>query len=56
MLPKTLDWETNSLLIRQFYTNDLSQMAYYVESKGSLAEACVIDPMRDVDHFVKLAG
>ncbi len=38
--------------IQQIYTGCLAQGAYYIESDG---EAAVIDPLREVDQYVKLA-
>ncbi len=38
--------------IEQLYTNCLAQGAYYIESDG---EAAIIDPIREVDQYVKLA-
>ncbi len=39
--------------IEQLYTGCLAQGAYYIESNG---EAAVIDPLREVDQYVKLAN
>jgi hydroxyacylglutathione hydrolase len=41
------------MYIEQVYTNCLAEAAYYIESDG---EAAVIDPLRDVSLFLKLAG
>lgn len=41
------------MIIEQLYTKCLSQGAYYIESNG---EAAVIDPLRDVDAYIKLAA
>jgi len=38
--------------IKQLYTNCLSEAAYFISSDG---EAAVIDPLRDVDTYVKMA-
>ncbi len=38
--------------VQQLYTKCLAQGAYYIESNG---EAAVIDPLRDVDQYIKLA-
>ena len=38
--------------VEQIYTGCLSQGAYFIESNG---EAAVIDPLRDVSNYVKLA-
>lgn len=38
--------------IEQLYTSCLAQGAYYIESNG---EAAVIDPLRDVSQYIKLA-
>lgn len=38
--------------IEQIYTGCLAQGAYYIESNG---EAAVIDPLREVDQYIKLA-
>lgn len=41
------------MYIQQLYTSCLSEAAYYVESQG---EAAVIDPLRDIDAYLKLAA
>ncbi len=41
------------MFIKQFYTNCLSEAAYYIESKG---EAAIIDPLRDTEAYLELAG
>ena len=38
---------------QQIYTQCLSQASYYVESDGV---AAIIDPLRDVDQYLKLAA
>ncbi len=38
--------------IQQLYTNCLSEAAYFIASEG---EAAVIDPLRDVDTYLKMA-
>lgn len=38
--------------IEQLYTGCLAQAAYYIESEG---EACIIDPLREVDQYVRRA-
>src|SRR6185312_3549254 len=38
--------------VKQLYTNCLSEAAYFIASKG---EAAVIDPLRDVDEYIKKA-
>ena len=38
--------------IQQLYTNCLSEAAYFIASDG---EAAVIDPLRDVDTYIKMA-
>src|SRR4030095_7764470 len=40
------------MFIKQLYTSCLSEAAYYIESNG---EAAVIDPLRDIDVYLKLA-
>ena len=40
------------MYIQQIYTNCLAQAAYYIESEG---EAVIIDPLRDIDAYLKLA-
>jgi hydroxyacylglutathione hydrolase len=40
------------MFIKQLYTGCLSEAAYYIESEG---EAAIIDPLRDVDEYIKLA-
>lgn len=41
------------MFIKQIYTNCLSEAAYYIESEG---EAAVIDPLRDIDEYIRLAS
>ncbi len=41
------------MLIKQFYTNCLSEAAYYIESEGEVA---IIDPLRDIDTYLDLAS
>ncbi|RYE26421.1 MAG: MBL fold metallo-hydrolase [Sphingobacteriales bacterium] len=38
--------------VQQLYTNCLSEAAYFISSEG---EAAVIDPLRDVDTYIKMA-
>ncbi|HTN45184.1 MAG TPA: MBL fold metallo-hydrolase [Flavipsychrobacter sp.] len=38
--------------VQQLYTNCLSEAAYFISSDG---EAAVIDPLRDVDTYIKMA-
>ncbi len=40
------------MIIEQLYTGCLAQGAYYIESDG---EAAVIDPLREVDHYIRRA-
>ena len=40
------------MFIKQFYTNCLSEAAYYIESEGEVA---IIDPLRDTTEYTKLA-
>ena len=40
------------MLIKQLYTGCLSEAAYYIESDGEVA---IIDPLRDIDDYIKLA-
>lgn len=40
------------MFIKQLFTSCISEYAYYVESNG---EAAVIDPLRDIDEYIKLA-
>lgn len=40
------------MYIKQLYTGCLSEAAYYIESNG---EAAVIDPLRDIDAYLRLA-
>lgn len=40
------------MFIQQLYTACLSEAAYYIESGG---EAAIIDPLRDIDEYIKLA-
>ena len=39
--------------IEQIYTGCLAQGAYYIESNGEVA---IIDPLREVDHYIELAA
>ena len=39
--------------IEQIYTGCLAEAAYYIESKG---EAAIIDPLREVDPYLKKAN
>lgn len=41
------------MIIEQIYTGCLSQGAYYIESNG---EAAIIDPLREVDDYLKKAN
>jgi glyoxylase-like metal-dependent hydrolase (beta-lactamase superfamily II)/rhodanese-related sulfurtransferase len=41
------------MLIKQLYTGCLSEAAYYIQSEG---EAAVIDPLRDIESYLQLAG
>ena len=40
------------MFIKQLYTGCLSEAAYYIESEG---EAAIIDPLRDIDSYLRLA-
>jgi glyoxylase-like metal-dependent hydrolase (beta-lactamase superfamily II)/rhodanese-related sulfurtransferase len=40
------------MFMKQFYTNCLSEAAYYIESEGEVA---IIDPLRDTDAYIELA-
>jgi glyoxylase-like metal-dependent hydrolase (beta-lactamase superfamily II)/rhodanese-related sulfurtransferase len=40
------------MFIKQLYTGCLSEAAYYIDSDG---EAAIIDPLRDIDVYLKLA-
>ena len=40
------------MFIKQFYTNCLSEAAYYIESEGEVA---IIDPLRDTQAYTELA-
>ena len=42
-----------NMYIQQLYTDCLSEAAYYIESEG---EAAVIDPLRDIEEYIQLAG
>ncbi len=46
----THDVETNGVRVRQYQLGCLSQLTYLIVSKG---EAAVIDPQRDVDHYLR---
>jgi glyoxylase-like metal-dependent hydrolase (beta-lactamase superfamily II)/rhodanese-related sulfurtransferase len=41
------------MYIQQLYTNCLAQAAYYIESNGEVA---IIDPLRDIESYIKLAN
>src|SRR3982750_3293811 len=41
------------MFIQQLYTDCLSEAAYYIDSEG---EAVIIDPLRDIDVYTKLAS
>jgi hydroxyacylglutathione hydrolase len=40
------------MFIKQLYTGCLSEAAYYIDSEG---EAAIIDPLRDIDIYLRLA-
>jgi len=40
------------MYIQQLYTGCLSEAAYYIDSEG---EAAIIDPLRDIDSYLRLA-
>jgi len=40
------------MLVEQLYTNCLSEAAYFIADNG---EAAVIDPLRDIDEYLRLA-
>lgn len=40
------------MIVKQLYTNCLSEAAYFIADNG---EAAVIDPLRDIDAYLKLA-
>src|SRR5260221_2811277 len=40
------------MFIKQLYTGSLSEAAYYIDSEG---EAAIIDPLRDIDGYLRLA-
>ena len=39
------------MIIKQIYTNCLSQASYYIESNG---ESIIIDPIRDIEGYDEL--
>ncbi|WP_121352416.1 MBL fold metallo-hydrolase [Flavisolibacter nicotianae] len=41
------------MFVQQLYTTCLSEAAYYIESNG---EAAVVDPLRDIDVYLRLAA
>src|SRR6202000_2668832 len=41
------------MFIQQLYTGCLSEAAYYIDSEG---EAAIIDPLRDIDVYLRLAS
>lgn len=40
------------MIVKQLYTNCLSEAAYFIASNG---EAAIIDPIRDTEEYIKLA-
>jgi hydroxyacylglutathione hydrolase len=42
-----------AMFIKQLYTGCLSEAAYYIDNQG---EAAIIDPLRDIDIYLKLAA
>jgi len=40
------------MIIKQLYTNCLSEAAYYIESNG---ESAIVDPLRDIEEYLHLA-
>ena len=44
--------KTQTMFIKQLYTNCLAQAAYYLESEG---EALIVDPMREPQPYIDLA-
>jgi len=40
------------MVIKQLYTNCLSEAAYYIESNG---ESAIVDPLRDIEEYLHLA-
>ncbi len=44
--------EKNDMIVEQLYTNCLSEAAYFIADKG---EAAVVDPLRDIDEYLRLA-
>jgi len=40
------------MIVEQLYTSCLSEAAYFIASEG---EAAVVDPLRDVDTYLKMA-
>src|SRR6202000_2504811 len=41
-----------AMFIKQLYTGCLSEAAYYIDSEG---ETAIVDPLRDIDIYLKLA-
>jgi glyoxylase-like metal-dependent hydrolase (beta-lactamase superfamily II)/rhodanese-related sulfurtransferase len=41
------------MFVKQLYTSCLSEAAYFIESNG---EAAIIDPLRDIDAYLRLAA
>jgi hydroxyacylglutathione hydrolase len=41
------------MVVKQLYTNCLSEAAYYIESEGEVA---IIDPLRDTENYIKMAS
>ena len=42
-----------AMFFKQVYTGCLSEAAYYIDSEG---EAAIVDPLRDIDSYLKLAA
>ena len=41
------------MYIEQIYTKCLAEAAYYIESNGEVA---IIDPLREVEPYIKMAN
>jgi hydroxyacylglutathione hydrolase len=50
---RILPESNQAMFIKQLYTGCLSEAAYYIDSEG---EAAIIDPLRDIDIYLRLAA
>ncbi|GJM63718.1 MBL fold metallo-hydrolase [Persicobacter diffluens] len=50
---KPIEINSDAVSVKQLYTNCLAEATYFLHSNG---EAAVIDPLRDVDEYLKMAA